>query len=167
MRDGVRRARANRSGESIGALAPLLSVSYFRRRQSVLWGMADPVPSFTQHGTTIRIQTGGRRHGYFQVELDTCRTIAAGATFDIVCRLESGLAVPFQATKSPGSEAVDWGARRTSLGASRRKIRVRFFGRLDAGGIRGTRSGTLTTIVVDERPADQSPADRSAHLCEQ
>lgn len=115
---------------------------------------------------TIRIKKGGPRSLHFEVDSGAGRGIATSASFDTICLLEAGLSVLVQAAQSPSSVAVEFGAGTTSLGPSKRRMRVRFVGHLDADGIREVLAGALTAVVVDERPSSQRRANLSGRLCD-
>jgi hypothetical protein len=115
---------------------------------------------------TIRIKKRGPRNLYFLVDRGAEHQIATSAAFDTICKQESGLAILFEAAPSPESVVVDRNGEATCLGPTARRMRVRFFGRLDDDGIRELPMGAATAAVIVERPACQRGADLSGPLCE-
>lgn len=116
---------------------------------------------------TIRIKKGCPRNLYFLVDRGAGHQIATSAAFDTICKLESGLAVLFEAALSPPeSVVVDRNGEATCLGPTARRMRIRFVGRLEDDGIRELPVGAATGTVIVERPAGQRRADLSGPLCE-
>ena len=135
--------------------------------RQILWRMRDTssaVRPSMEH--TFRIKKGSPRQLFVLVDRDADHRIATSETFYTICKLESGLAVLLEATKSPESVVVERGTEVTSLGSAARRMRVRFRGRLDDDGVRELLRGAMTAALIDERPNGQRRADLSGRLCE-